>query len=299
MNLIQIDCKHGKQNILQEEYRRITTATGKANKAYARATQCAKDLEEAAKNSVMKAAFTEVAANEIGIVESLSDRDEVFAVELTTQAIAARELAQRLAETAKKAKIAMKRATVAKVARKATTAEAIEEAAAGVATEAERIEALKTRTKAEQLDYAASLAAEYLEHAAMRAATEATKAIAQAEEIGQLQSASEEIKKGAEAAKAVAEIIAKCAAKAKISKQKTKAAAKAAIKATTSEEGKMAAVTTADTEREAKDIAKEASTNSILELLLEGGIEKHYVLQTFQRMQYEFNWENYYDYFVN
>lgn len=130
----------------------------------------------------------------------------------------------------------------------------------------------------------------------MWAATEATKAIAQAEEKGKVQSASEENKRGAETAKEIAEIIAKCAAKAKISKKKAKAAAEAAVKATTLEEGKMAAVTTEDTEREAKDIAEEASTHNILETLLEGGFEEHYVLQTFQRIQYEFDCEHYYDY---
>ena len=143
MNSIQIDCKNSKQNILQEEYHRITTATRKANEAAARASQSAKDLEEAA-----EWAFTEVAAYEKGRVELLYDRDEVFAVEVTPKAKAARELAQRLAETAEKAKIAKKRATAAaKVARKATTAEAIEEAAAEAATEAERIEALKKEVR--------------------------------------------------------------------------------------------------------------------------------------------------------
>ena len=154
----------------------------------------------------------------------------------------------------------------------------------------------KTQANAEQLDHAASLAAEYLEDASMRAAKEATKVMAQALEKGQVQSASEEIKKRAEAAKAIAEIIVKCAAKAKISKKKAKAAAEAAVKATTLEEGKMAAETTAATEREAKAIAEEASTDYILKTLLEGGIEEHYVLQTFQRTQYEFDCFKYYDY---
>ena len=70
---------------------------------------------------------------------------EATAVEMTATATAARELAEILREKAVKGEIAEKRAIMAaREARKATKAEATEKAAADVATEAVRIEALKT-----------------------------------------------------------------------------------------------------------------------------------------------------------